>query len=108
MVAGYIPSAGELVSFDMAMLGLPRRYSLLKSHYNTKDELKSCLASWLWGRQVAILLKESQSRNDSSCSSRKTSGMQWQKTGEPGIQLETFSISLQIICSCSLCSGGLE
>lgn len=36
-VAGYFPSAGELVSFAMPMLGLPKRYSLLKSHYSTED-----------------------------------------------------------------------
>lgn len=90
------------------MWGLPRRYSLLKSHYNTKNELKSCTAGSSLGRQVDILVKGSHSRNGSSCSSRKTSGMQWQKADEPGIQLDTFSISLRITCPCLLCSGGLE
>lgn len=69
--------AGQLCH---GILRLPRRYSQLKSHYNTKIyELKSCVASWSWGRQVAILLEGSHSRNDNSCSSRKTAACSGRK-----------------------------
>lgn len=68
-VAGYFPSAGELVSFAVPMLGLPKRYSLLKSHYSTKDlqgeELQGEQTVGEGGRWL-FCLKGSHSRDGSS------------------------------------------
>ena len=84
-VAGCFPSAGELVSFAIAMLGLPRWYSLPRSHCGTKDlraeEPQAELTIGQGGGSFAEGIPQQEPQLLRS--RRKTSGTQWQKAGEP-------------------------
>lgn len=83
----YLPSAGELVSFATTMLGLPKRYSLMKSLYRAEglwaEELQSELTVGNTGGSSAEGIPQQEQQLLHSC--RKTSGTQWQKAGDPVI-----------------------
>lgn len=83
-VAGYSPSAEELDSFAMPMLGTPKRYSLVRSRYSTKDlqaeELQSELTMGEAGGSSADGIPQQEWQL--LWSRRNTSAMQWQKAAE--------------------------
>ena len=71
----------------MLMLGLPRRYSLLKSHYSAKDLQAEELQGKLTVGEVGGSFAEGipQQERQLLHSYRKTSGTQWQKGDDPVI-----------------------